>query len=56
MTDTAMQEQAIWETPGRIAIILGIVGLVAGVVGFWLGQRDVPPAPQIINIHLPSCN
>jgi hypothetical protein len=43
-----------------MAIVVGtlavIVGSIAGVLGFTLGQRDAPPLP-VINIHLPSsCN
>ena len=44
-------KQAAWETPRNIALmaaaVAGIVGTLAGVIGFQLGRRE-PPAPQII--------
>lgn len=35
-------KQAFWETPRNIALLLGVVVGVAGVLGFKLGQNTPP--------------
>jgi hypothetical protein len=50
------RKQDIWEHPRNIRILVGataaIVGVVAGVLGFKIGQTPLPPGPPII-INIP---
>jgi hypothetical protein len=42
-------KQAFWETPRNLAIIIGAVAAIAGVLGFKIGQREPVQQPtQII--------
>ncbi len=46
------KQQSIWETPRNIALLAGavaaIVGTLAGVLGFKLGQTSPAPSPPRI--------
>jgi type II secretory pathway component PulM len=42
------QAQAFWETPRNLAILVGTVAAIAGVLGYKLGSQP----PQTINVHL----
>jgi hypothetical protein len=43
------KKQVIWETPRNLAIVVGAVAAIAGVLGFKLGQQS-PPTP-VINVY-----
>ena len=42
-------KQAFWETPRNLAILVGTVAAVAGVLGYKFGQMP-QPAPIVINL------
>ncbi len=43
-------KQVFWETPRNLAIVVGAVAAVAGVLGFKVGQSS--NVPQNIIVHL----
>ena len=42
-------KQAFWETPRNLAVLLGVVAAVAGLLGYEFGQM-AQPAPIVINL------
>jgi hypothetical protein len=50
------RKQVIWETPRNIAIVVGVIatitGVIAGFVGYKIGQQTPPPI--VIQMQQPT--
>jgi hypothetical protein len=51
MDEKLRAKQLVWETPRNLAILVGAVAAVSGLLGFKLGQRE--PAVQPVYLVQP---
>ncbi len=54
--DTRLEtKQAIWETPRRIAILVGAAAMLTTAVSGWVGFKvgSAPPTPIVIVLQQP---